>query len=127
MQLDVAVHGKKRRNDVGEAHATPQATAERGAVAELHAHDILKCCLDGSAGIGVKAGMGFHLAQGDHGADAELLVGLLDGVQAQIAQVDGGAKEWLPIFSHIMPATTRLRFFWFSSQASCRLCGRSYF
>ena len=37
--------------------------------------------------------MGFHLAQGDHGADAELLVGLLDGVQAQIAQVDGGAQR----------------------------------
>ena len=100
VQLDVAVHGEKRRDDVGEAHATPQASAERGAVAELDAHDILERRLDGAAGIGVKAGVGFHLAQGDHGADAELLVGLLDGIQAQIAQVDGGAKGMV---AHLHP------------------------
>ena len=104
MQLDVAVHGKKRRNDVGEAHTTPQASAQRGAVAELHAHDILERRLDGAAGIGVKTGVGFHLAQGDHGADAELLVGLLDGVQAQIAQVDGGAERMV---AHLQPHHAR--------------------
>ena len=83
VQLDVAVHGKKCRDDVGEAHATPQASAGRSAVAELHANDVLERRLDGAAGIGVKAGVGFHLAQGGHGADAEFLVGLLDSVPYQ--------------------------------------------
>ena len=104
VQLDVAVHGKKRRDDVGKAHATPQASAERGAVTELHAHDVLERRLDGAAGIGVKAGVGFHLTQGYHGADAELLVGLLDGVQAPIAQVNGGAEGMV---AHLQPHHAR--------------------
>ena len=33
-----------------------------------------------------------HLAQGGHGANAEFLVGFFDLVEAQIAQIDGGAE-----------------------------------
>ena len=42
----------------------------------------------------------FHLAQGDHGSNAEFLVGLFDFVQAQIAQVDGRAEG---VVAHLHP------------------------
>ena len=37
--------------------------------------------------------MQFQIAQGHHGADGETVLVLFDGVQAQLAQVDGGVDH----------------------------------
>ena len=42
----------------------------------------------------------FHLAQGRHGADAELAFGLLDRIQTQIAKIDGSAEG---MGAHLQP------------------------
>ncbi len=99
VEFDVTIHGKENREDVGKAHAAPQASAERCAVAELHAHDVFEGGFHRTAGIGGEAWMLLHLAQGDHGANAKFLVGFFDLVETQIAQIDGGAEGGCPFSS----------------------------
>ena len=50
-----------------------------------------------------QAGMLFQLAQRDHGADRKLPGVLLDGIQSQPAQVDGGAHG---VACHLQPKHT---------------------
>ena len=78
------------RNTVREAEAPPQAAAQGGKIAELHPHDVLDCVLNRILGVLVQPRMLLQLAQGDHGADGEALLGFLDGVKPQAAEVDGG-------------------------------------
>ena len=48
--------------------------------------------------------MFLHLTQGCHGADAELVFGLLDRIQAQIAKVDGRVEG---MRAHLQPHHAR--------------------
>ena len=99
---------------VRKAEPAPDAAAHTWPCSGTEPHNVLDRPGGHSVGVGVEAGMLFDLAQGHHGADGELILGLLDGVQPQTAQVDGGADIAVFIFIQSMPPRMRALRFWLS-------------
>ena len=81
-QLNIGIERQKGREHVREAKATVDAAAHRGGIAQLHAHDIVDGELKDMVDKRVKLGMALELAQGAHGADAKLGLGLLDMIES---------------------------------------------
>ena len=80
-QLNIRIERQKRREHVREAKAAVDAAAHRGGVAQLHAHDIVDGELKDIVDKRVELGMTLELAQGAHGTDAKLGLGLLDLIE----------------------------------------------
>ena len=81
-QLNVRIERQERREHVRETKATVDAAAHRGGVAQLHAHDIVDGELKDMVDKRVELGMALELAQGTHGTDAKLGLGLLDLIES---------------------------------------------
>ena len=80
-QLNIGIERQKGREHVREAKATVDAAAHRGGVTQLHAHDIVNGELKDMVDEHVELGMALELAQGAHGTDAKLGLGLLDLIE----------------------------------------------
>ena len=81
-QLNIRIERQERREHVREAKATIDAAAHRGGVTQLHAHDIVDSELKDMVDKCVELGMTLELAQGAHGTDAKLGLGLLDLIES---------------------------------------------
>ena len=81
-QLNIGIEREKGGENVREAKATVDAAAHRGGIAQLHAHDIVDGELKDMVDKRVELGMALELAQGTHGTDAKLGLGLLDLIES---------------------------------------------
>ena len=81
-QLNIRIERQERREHVREAKAAVNAAAYRGGVAQLHTHDVMDGELKDIVDKRVELGMTLELAQGAHGTDAKLGLGLLDLIQS---------------------------------------------
>ena len=81
-QLDIRIERQECREHVREAKAAVDAAAHRGGIAQLHAHDIVNGELEDIVDKRVELGMALELAQGAHGTDAKLGLGLLDLIES---------------------------------------------
>ena len=83
-----------------EAETAEDAPPPRGQVPELHPHDVAHALGHGPLGQPVQAGVELQLPQGHHGPQPVLGVGLLNLVQPQAGQVDGGVHA---VSLHLQP------------------------
>ena len=81
-QLNVRIKSEEGGEHVREAKATIDAAAHRSGVAQLDAHDIVDGELKDIVDKRVEPGMALELAQGAHGTDAKLGLGLLDLIES---------------------------------------------
>ena len=81
-QLNIGIEREKGGENVREAKAAVDAAAHRGGVAQLHAHDVVDGELKDIIDKRVEPGMTLELAQGAHGTDAKLGLGLLDLIES---------------------------------------------
>ena len=81
-QLNIGIERQESREHVREAKAAVDAAAHRGGIAQLHAHDIVNGELEDIVDKRVELGMALELAQGAHGTDAKLGLGLLDLIES---------------------------------------------
>ncbi len=100
VQRDPRIQRKEQSQHIGKAEPAPQAAAERRAVAELHADDVLDRFLHGALREFCESLVQLERAQRHHRADAVFGIGFLNFVQSQIAQVDRRAD--LPLV-HLEP------------------------
>ena len=87
-QLNIRIERQKGRKHVREAKAAVDATAHRGGIAQLHAHDVVDGELKDIVDKHVEPGMALELAQGAHGTDAKLGLGLLDLIESASRKVN---------------------------------------
>ena len=87
-QLNIGIEREKGGENVREAKATVDAAAHRGGVAQLHAHNVVDSKLKDIVDKRVEPGMALELAQGTHGTDAKLGLGLLDLIESAGRKVD---------------------------------------
>ena len=90
VQFYVSIHGQEHRQHVGKAEAAEDAAAHGGHIAELNAYDVFHGPADGSLRIFIQGGVLLQCPQGNHSADGKFFGGFLNGIQPQVAQVDGG-------------------------------------
>lgn len=81
-QLNIRIERQKCREHVRKTKATVNAAAHRGGVAQLHAHDIVDGKLKDMVDKRVEPDMALELAQGTHGTDAKLGLGLLNLIES---------------------------------------------
>ena len=81
-QLNIGIEREKGGENGREAKATVDAAAHRGGIAQLHTHDIVDGELKDIVDKRVELGMALELAQGAHGTDAKLGLGLLDLIES---------------------------------------------
>ena len=81
-QLNIGIEREEGGKNVREAKAAVDAAAHRGGVAQLHAHDVVDGELKDMVDKRVEPGMALELAQGTHGTDAKLGLGLLDLIES---------------------------------------------
>ena len=80
-QLNIRIERQEQREHIGKAEPAIDAAAHRGGVTQLHAHDIVDGELKDMVDKCVELGMALELAQGTHGTDAKLGLGLLDLIE----------------------------------------------
>ena len=81
-QLNVRIERQKGRENVRKTKAAVDAAAHRGGIAQLHTHDVVDGKLKDIVDERVELGMALELAQGTHGTDAKLGLGLLDLIES---------------------------------------------
>ena len=81
-QLNIRIEREEGGEHVREAKAAVDAAANRGGVAQLHAHDIVDRKLKDMVDKRVEPSMALELAQRAHGTDAKLGLGLLDLIES---------------------------------------------
>ena len=81
-QLNIGIERQESREHVREAKAAVDTAAHRGGIAQLNAHDIVDGELKDMVDKRVEPGMTLELAQGAHGTDAKLGLGLLDLIES---------------------------------------------
>ena len=81
-QLNVRVERQKGGEHVRKTKAAVDAATHRGGIAKLHAHDVVNGKLKYVVDERVELGMALELAQGAHGTDAKLGLGLLDLIES---------------------------------------------
>ena len=81
-QLNIGIERQEGREDVRETKAAVDTAAHRGGIAQLHAHDVVDGELKDIVDKRVEPGMTLELAQGAHGTDAKLGLGLLDLIES---------------------------------------------
>ena len=81
-QLNIRIERQESREHVREAKAAVDAAAHRGGIAQLHTHDIVNGELEDIVDKRVELGMALELAQGAHGTDAKLGLGLLNLIES---------------------------------------------
>ena len=81
-QLNIGIERQESREHVREAKAAVDAAAHRSGIAQLHTHDVVDGELKDIVDKRVEPGMALELAQGAHGTDAKLGLGLLDMIES---------------------------------------------
>ena len=81
-QLNIGIERQESREHVREAKAAVDAAAHRSGIAQLHTHDVVDGELKDIVDKRVEPGMALELAQGAHGTDAKLGLGLLDLIES---------------------------------------------
>ena len=81
-QLNIRIERQEGREHVRETKTAVDAAAYRGGVAQLHTHDVMDGKLKNIVDKRVELGMALELAQGAHGTDAKLGLGLLDLIES---------------------------------------------
>ena len=81
-QLNIGIEREEGGENVREAKAAVDAAAHRGGIAQLHAHDVVDGELKDIIDKRVELGMTLELAQGAHGTDAKLGLGLLNLIES---------------------------------------------
>ncbi len=81
-QLNIRIERQKGREHVRKTKAAVDAAAHRGGIAQLHAHDVVDGELKDIVDKRVEPSMTLELAQGAHGTDAKLGLGLLDLIES---------------------------------------------
>ena len=87
-QLNIGIEREEGGENVREAKAAVDAAAHRGGIAQLNAHDIVDGELKDMVDKRVELGMALELAQGTHGTDAKLGLGLLNLIESAGREVN---------------------------------------
>lgn len=81
-QLNIGIEREEGGEHIREAKAAVNAATHRGGIAQLHAHNVVDGKLKHIVDERVELGMALELAQGAHGTDAKLGLGLLDLIES---------------------------------------------
>ena len=100
VQFYAAVHSQQLGQHIRKAKPAPDAAAHRGQIPELNSHNVPNRSCHSPLGILIQPRVQLQLPQGHHGADGKLLFGFFNGVQPQVAQVNGGLDAAL---AHLHP------------------------
>ena len=101
MQYNLRAEREEQGERIGETKASPDAAADGGAVAELHANDVTDTFGNTIAKVSGETGMGFNLAQRDHGTQRKVFVLFGDLIETQFRKINRGGHHTA---THLEPA-----------------------